>query len=138
MVVVSMNKEKGYIDLSKRRVSPQEAIKWEDKFTKSNTAYSIPCHVAEVLKYSKDEQLESLFQRTTWFFDDKYRKPGYGDYDAFKPAVSDPSIFDSLYLNENEWEVSINSINRCLTPSQAVKIRADIEVAAMAMKELEL
>lgn len=27
----------GYIDLSKRRVSPEEAIKCEDKFTKSKT-----------------------------------------------------------------------------------------------------
>lgn len=32
----------GYIDLSKRRVSPEEAIKCEDKFTKSKTV-SMPC-----------------------------------------------------------------------------------------------
>lgn len=31
----------GYIDLSKRRVSPEEAIKCEDKFTKSKTV-SVP------------------------------------------------------------------------------------------------
>ena len=40
----------------------------------------------------------------------------------------DPSILDSLDLNEDEREVLINNINRRLTP-QAVKIRADIEVA---------
>lgn len=50
--------------------------------------YSILRHVAEVLEYTKDEQLESLFQRTAWVFDDKYKKPGYGAYDAFKHAVS--------------------------------------------------
>ena len=111
----------GYIDLSKRRVSPEEAIKCEDKFTKSKTVYSILRHVAEVLEYTKDEQLESLFQRTAWVFDDKYKRPGYGAYDAFKHAVSDPSILDSLDLNEDEREVLINNINRRLTP-QAVKI----------------
>lgn len=35
----------------------------------------------------------------------------------------DPSILDSLDLDENEREVLINNINRRLTP-QAVKIRA--------------
>lgn len=123
----------GYIDLSKRRVSPEEAIKCEDKFTKSKTVsspllkcvcvyfdscfpdgektivilelsfedvphvcsyrraaqvYSILRHVAEVLEYTKDEQLESLYQRTAWVFDKKYNRPGYGAYDVFKQAVS--------------------------------------------------
>lgn len=50
--------------------------------------YSILRHVAEVLEYSKDEQLERLYQRTAWVFDEKYKRPGYGAYDAFKQAVS--------------------------------------------------
>ena len=50
--------------------------------------YSILRHVAEVLEYTKDEQLESLYERTAWFYDDKYKKPGYGAYDVFKQAVS--------------------------------------------------
>ena len=136
VVVVRMDKEKGYIDLSKRRVSPEEAIKCEDKFTKSKTVYSILCHVAEVLEYTKDEQLESLFQRTAWVFDDKSKRPGYGAYDAFKHAVSDPSISDSLDLNEDEWEVLINNINRHLT-LQSVKIRADIEVACYGYEGID-
>lgn len=44
--------------------------------------------MAEVLKYSKDEQLEHLYERTAWVFDKKYKRPGYGAYDAFKQAVS--------------------------------------------------
>ncbi|XP_073743418.1 eukaryotic translation initiation factor 2 subunit 1-like [Callorhinus ursinus] len=113
----------------KRIVDPAKENKVSrTKFTKSKTVYSILHHVAEVLEYTKDEQLESLFQRTAWVFDDKYKRPGYGAYDAFKHAVSDPSILDSLDLNEDEQGVLINNINRRLTP-QAVKIRADIEVA---------
>lgn len=50
--------------------------------------YSILRHVAEVLEYTKDEQLESLYQRTAWVFDEKYKRPGYGAYDVFKQAVS--------------------------------------------------
>ncbi|XP_032774450.1 LOW QUALITY PROTEIN: eukaryotic translation initiation factor 2 subunit 1-like [Rattus rattus] len=128
VVVIRVDKEKGYIDLSKRRVSPEEAVKCEDQFTKSKTVYSILRHVAEVLEYTKDEQLESLFQRTAWVFGDKYKRPGYGAYDALKHAVSDPSILDSLDMNEDDREVLVNNINRRLTP-QAVKIQADLEVA---------
>lgn len=50
--------------------------------------YSILRHVAEVLEYTKDEQLESLYLRTAWVFDEKYKRPGYGAYDVFKQAVS--------------------------------------------------
>uniref|UniRef100_A0A4W4FNF9 Eukaryotic translation initiation factor 2 subunit 1 n=1 Tax=Electrophorus electricus TaxID=8005 RepID=A0A4W4FNF9_ELEEL len=125
VVVIRVDKEKGYIDLSKRRVSPEEAIKCEDKFTKSKTVYSILRHVAEVLEYTKDEQLESLYQRTAWVFDEKYKRPGYGAYDVFKQAVSDPSILDGLDLSADERSVLIDNINRRLTP-QAVKIRMSI------------
>uniref|UniRef100_UPI00358EE6EA eukaryotic translation initiation factor 2 subunit 1 n=1 Tax=Myxine glutinosa TaxID=7769 RepID=UPI00358EE6EA len=128
VVVIRVDKEKGYIDLSKRRVSQEEAMKCEDKFTKAKTVYSILRHVAEVLEYSNDEQLESLYKRTAWIFDEKYRRPGYGAYDAFKLAVTDPSVLDGLELNEEEKDVLLENINRRLTP-QAVKIRADIEVA---------
>lgn len=59
--------------------------------------YSILRHVAEVLEYTKDEQLESLYQRTAWVFDEKYKRPGYGAYDVFKQAVAYVS-----FLNSNE------------------------------------
>ncbi|CAB1343125.1 unnamed protein product, partial [Coregonus sp. 'balchen'] len=119
VVVIRVDKEKGYIDLSKRRVSPEDAIKCEDKFTKSKTVYSILRHVAEVLQYTKDEQLESLFTRTAWVFDE-----------------NDPAILDGLDLTEEERAVLIDNINRRLTP-QAVKIRADIEVACYGYEGID-
>uniref|UniRef100_A0A8C9SC84 Eukaryotic translation initiation factor 2 subunit 1 n=1 Tax=Scleropages formosus TaxID=113540 RepID=A0A8C9SC84_SCLFO len=133
VVVIRVDKEKGYIDLSKRRVSPEEAIKCEDKFTKSKTVYSILRHVAEVLDYNKDEQLESLYQRTAWVFDEKYKRPGYGAYDVF----NSPSILiRDCHLTEDERRVLIDNINRRLTP-QAVKIRADVEVACYGYEGID-
>ncbi|KAL6054667.1 hypothetical protein STEG23_035358 [Scotinomys teguina] len=55
VVVIRVDKEKGYIDLSKGRVSPEEAIKCEDKFTKSKTVYSILRHVAEAMAVIKEK-----------------------------------------------------------------------------------
>lgn len=49
----------GYIDLSKRRVSPEEAIKCEDKFTKSKTVSLIvsKCLVCFSFVFSQQETL---------------------------------------------------------------------------------
>uniref|UniRef100_A0A2K6FNW1 Eukaryotic translation initiation factor 2 subunit 1 n=1 Tax=Propithecus coquereli TaxID=379532 RepID=A0A2K6FNW1_PROCO len=126
VVVIRVGKENGYIDLSKRRVSPEEAIQCEDKFTKSKTIYSILRHVAEVLDYTRDEQLERLFQRITWVFHDKDKRLGYGAHSALKHAVSDPPILDSLDLNEDEPGVLTNNVNR-----------PDIEVASYGYEGID-
>lgn len=47
---------------------------------------SILRHVAELLNYKSDEQLEDLYKKTAWHFDEKYKKPGAA-YEAFKHAV---------------------------------------------------
>ncbi|KAF9051285.1 eukaryotic translation initiation factor 2 alpha subunit-domain-containing protein [Panaeolus papilionaceus] len=46
VVVLRVDKEKGYIDLSKRRVSPEDIVKCEERFMKSKTVASILRHVA--------------------------------------------------------------------------------------------
>ncbi|KAG8747935.1 hypothetical protein FRC10_010554 [Ceratobasidium sp. 414] len=46
VVVLRVDKEKGYIDLSKRRVTPEDITKCEDKFMKSKAVASIMRHVA--------------------------------------------------------------------------------------------
>lgn len=35
VVVIRVDKEKGYIDLSKRRVSPEDIVRCEEKFAKA-------------------------------------------------------------------------------------------------------
>ncbi|KAI0295718.1 eukaryotic translation initiation factor 2 subunit alpha [Russula brevipes] len=46
VVVLRVDKEKGYIDLSKRRVSPEDITKCEERFMKARTVSSIMRHVA--------------------------------------------------------------------------------------------
>jgi translation initiation factor 2 subunit 1 len=43
--------------------------------------------VAELLGYKTGADLEILYEKTAWFFDDKYKKPG-ASYEAFKHAVA--------------------------------------------------
>uniref|UniRef100_K1Q435 Eukaryotic translation initiation factor 2 subunit 1 n=1 Tax=Magallana gigas TaxID=29159 RepID=K1Q435_MAGGI len=87
VVVIRVDKDKGYIDLSKRRVSPEEVTKCEEKFAKAKAVNSILRHVGELMKFHSDEQMEELYTKTAWFFDDKYKKPG-ASYEAFKHAIN--------------------------------------------------
>lgn len=53
VVVLRVDKEKGYIDLSKRRVSPEDITKCEERYTKSKAVASILRNVASKLPSSE-------------------------------------------------------------------------------------
>lgn len=110
VVVIRVDKDKGYIDLSKRRVSPEDINRCEEKFAKAKAVcflydcfyykidflfalkvHSILRHVAEILGYN-EEQLEELYAKTAWHFDAKKQA---SSYDIFKKAVK----YDILCFN---------------------------------------
>ncbi|XP_028138410.1 eukaryotic translation initiation factor 2 subunit 1 [Diabrotica virgifera virgifera] len=136
VVVIRVDKEKGYIDLSKRRVSAEDVEKCTERFAKAKAVNSILRHVAELLKYESDEQLEELYQKTAWYFEEKYKKNKASAYDFFKQAVLDPSILAECELDDKTKEVLLSNIKRKLT-SQAVKIRADIECACYGYEGID-
>ncbi|XP_044744324.1 eukaryotic translation initiation factor 2 subunit 1 [Coccinella septempunctata] len=136
VVVIRVDKDKGYIDLSKRRVSAEDVEKCTERFAKAKAVNSILRHVAELLRYETDEQLEELYQKTAWYFEEKYKKNKASAYDFFKQAVVDPSILAECDLDENTKEVLLSNIKRKLT-SQAVKVRADIECACYGYEGID-
>lgn len=127
----------GYIDLSKRRVTPEDIAKCEEKYNKSKAVHSILRHVAE----KHDIALEELYQTIGWPL---YRKFGHA-YDAFKLAItyveycwllsswtslttgtfySDPDlIFEGMDIQPEILKELVSNIKRRMTP-QPVKIRA--------------
>ncbi|KAI1311551.1 hypothetical protein EDD11_003433 [Mortierella claussenii] len=120
VVVLRVDKEKGYIDLSKRRVSATDIAKCEERYNKSKAVHSIMSTVAK--KENKD--LETLYEQLAWPL---YAKYGHA-YDAFKAALNEPEkVFEGLEIVESTREELLNNIKRRLTP-QPIKIRADIEV----------
>ena len=50
VMVLRVDKEKGYIDLSKRRVSEEDIQACEERYNKSKLVHSIMRHVAETMK----------------------------------------------------------------------------------------
>ncbi|KAI8928363.1 eukaryotic translation initiation factor 2 alpha subunit-domain-containing protein [Entophlyctis helioformis] len=119
VVVMRVDKEKGYIDLSKRRVSAEDVAKCEERYNKSKAVHSIMRHVAEKLSLN----LEDLYSQFGWPLYDKY---GHA-YEAFKIALTEPDkVLNPFNLDESVKNELVSNIRRRLTP-QAIKIRADIE-----------
>ncbi|CAK9135824.1 unnamed protein product [Ilex paraguariensis] len=139
VMVLRVDKEKGYIDLSKRRVSEEDIQACEERYNKSKLVHSIMRHVAETMKLD----LEDLYIHVGWPL---YRKYGHA-FEAFKLIVNDPdSILNSLTrevkeigpdgqevtkvvpaVTEEVKDALIKNIRRRMTP-QPLKIRADIEM----------
>lgn len=86
VVVIRVDKDKGYIDLSKRRVSAEDVEKCTERFAKAKAVNSILRHVADILKFENNEQLEELYQKTAWHFEEKYKSKAAA-YDVFKQSV---------------------------------------------------
>jgi translation initiation factor 2 subunit 1 len=71
--------QSGYIDLSKRRVDPENVVKCEERYNKAKTVHSVLGNVAK----KHNIPLETLYQTIGWPL---FRKYGHA-YDAFKLAL---------------------------------------------------
>ncbi|KAI0843156.1 translation initiation factor 2, alpha subunit [Hypoxylon sp. FL0890] len=120
VVVLRVDKEKGYIDLSKRRVSPEDIVKCEERFNKSKMVHSIMRHVAE----KTQTPIERLYETIAWPLNKRY---GHS-IDAFKLSITNPDVWsDITFPSEAVAEELKSYIGKRLTP-QPTKVRADIEV----------
>lgn len=123
-VVLRMDKEKGYIDLSKRAVSADDIVKCDERYNKSRAVHSILKHCAEKFNLP----LEQLYQSVCWPLSKKY---GHA-YDAYKLSIADDSIFDDIKAPSPEVLDELKLyISRRLTP-QRIQIRADVEVSCFS------
>ncbi|KAI9369718.1 translation initiation factor 2, alpha subunit [Aspergillus egyptiacus] len=120
VIVLRVDKEKGYIDLSKRRVSPEDVIKCEERYNKSKAVHSILRHVAEATQ----TPLEALYQQIAWPLN---RKFGHS-HDAFKISITNPDVWaDVEFPSEAVKRELTQYIGKRLTP-HPTKVRADVEV----------
>ncbi|CED83181.1 eukaryotic translation initiation factor 2 subunit alpha [Phaffia rhodozyma] len=129
VVVLRVDKEKGYIDLSKRRVSAEDVEKCEEKFEKGKLVNSVLTHVAGKLEM----EVETLYAECGWPLGSKFGHT----YDAFKLSITEPEkVFEGINLPAATLETLRENIARRLTP-KPVKIRSDIEVKCFAYEGID-
>ena len=118
-MVLRVDQDKGYIDLSKRRVSPEDVAKCEERYQRSKSVHSIVRHVSEITH----TDMEALYRVSAWPL---YEKFGHA-YEAFCASIADP---DSIFNEENVPGLSadlraalLDNIAKRLTPT-AIKVRS--------------
>jgi len=126
VMVLRVDKEKGYIDLSKRRVSPEDVAACEDRYNKAKAVHGVLRHTSE----KRQLYLQELYERVGWPL---YKKYGHA-YDAFKLALNEDALattddpFDEINIPADLKNELKTYIRRRLAP-QPIKIRSEIEVS---------
>lgn len=129
VMVLRVDKEKGYIDLSKRRVSQEEAAVCEERYNKSKMTHSVLRHVAE----TRGIPVLSLYEAVAWPLYKRFPHV----YDAFRLAIVEPDkVFGALTIDQGNLAALITQIKRKLTPNP-IKIRADIEVTCFKYEGID-
>jgi translation initiation factor 2 subunit 1 len=119
-LVLRVDKDKGYIDLSKRRVTPEDVARTNAKYTASKTVHSIMRHLSE----KTGVPLEELLKAIAWPL---YKRNLHASQ-AFQLAITDPEkAFEGLVIEPNVRAELLDSIRKRLTP-QPIRMRADIDV----------
>lgn len=120
VLVLRVDSQKGYIDLSKRRVSPKDIMSCEENFSKSKKVHQTVRHVAQ----KHNMTVEELNRRAIWPL---YKKYGHA-FDALKEATMNPdAVFADLDIDEDIKKSLLVDIQLRLAP-QALKLRGRIDV----------
>lgn len=120
--VIRVDSDKGYIDLSKRRVFPEEIPVLDEKFAKGKMVQGIIRHTAQQCKIDTLE----LCEKISWPL---YAKHGHA-YEAFKILMSSrkDEVLDTLNVTNDVKDKLMENIQRRLA-TQAVRLRAKVEVS---------
>lgn len=140
--VMAVDREKGYIDLSKKRVAEPELVRSAElRWNKSKAVHSILRHAARVVTpHSRPHSVESLYRQFVWPLaaDDEYRLPGDDGphpYDVLKSVVRDPATwrrFCVRYRLSGELSAVIaRELVKRMRP-QIVRISAHIDVTCFS------
>uniref|UniRef100_A0A7S0CJ07 S1 motif domain-containing protein n=1 Tax=Proboscia inermis TaxID=420281 RepID=A0A7S0CJ07_9STRA len=133
VMVLRVDREKGYIDLSKRRVAPEDVAACEDRYNKAKQVHGVLRHMADKRKL----YLSDLYERVGWPL---YAKYGHA-YDAFKLALADipegdTDPFDTVSMPAEFRDDLRTYIRRRLAP-QPIKIRSDVEVSCFTHEGID-
>lgn len=142
VMVLRVDKEKGYIDLSKRRVSPEDIAKCEERYNKAKTVHGVLRQVSQ----DSGLEIEDLYEKIAWPLYKKFKIENENEddkkveyvhcYDVFKMGITDDAVFEGLDITPEILTSLKAHIRRRLTP-QPIKVRADIEVTCFTYEGIE-
>eukprot|EP00756_Hemistasia_phaeocysticola_P005585 Hpha_TRINITY_DN13406_c0_g2::TRINITY_DN13406_c0_g2_i1::g.130938::m.130938/K03237/EIF2S1; translation initiation factor 2 subunit 1 len=134
--VFRVDKEKGYIDLSKKKVTEVDVRQAEDRYNNAKAVHSIMSHVG--IEWSRHgecdvDSLEQLYEKIAWPLARKYSSA----YEAFKTGNASPEkVFGPLNLHPELYTLLVKDIQERLKANPH-RIRADIELTCFAYEGID-
>lgn len=127
--VIRVDKDKEFIDLSKKQIQTDQAKEVEDQFEKGKKVQNLMYPLCDALKMD----IESLYELIVWPLTTKDTHA----YDALQEAIFDfDKIIGPLNLPENIRERFREELKKKFTP-QAVKIKATFEMSCYSKRAIE-
>jgi len=138
-MVLRADREKGYIDLSKRRVDPDDAKAKDESFAKAKAVYGIMRHVASLHDIPADE----LSNKVAWPLQAKYQDA----HEACRKHINEEiCMWDEIDFSQPGMDLSAKaedlkkdletSLRRRLI-TQALRMRAKVEVSCSAFEGID-
>jgi len=98
-MVMSVDEEKGYINLSKKRVEPEDAPPKQEKFAKAKAVHGIMQHVAA----THNLDVQDLCEKISWPLHEKYSSA----FEAFKKHINEEiNIWEDLDFTQPGNDIS--------------------------------
>ena len=127
--VLRVDTQKGFIDLSKKTVKPDEVEECKKKYGKSKAVENI----LKLLCVHTKKPIETLYKQIVW----PLYKTHEHAYDAFKLSLSgDLSVYDNLKIDE-ETKTELMKILRARLVAQPVKIRSDFKITCYTFEGVD-
>jgi len=136
MMVIRVDKEKRYIDLSKKKVLVADATSTEIIFKKAKMVHNILRQVVVKLNAKPVEAgvtLLDLYEKFGWDLYDKYDHA----YNAFRQIMNDKEeVFKKIKISADEKAFLYEAIARKMAPT-ALKLRADFEMTCFTSEGID-
>jgi translation initiation factor 2 subunit 1 len=129
VVVIRVDESKGYLDLSKKQVTPEDIKECEEKYKKGKFVNNILRHVAQ----TTGTDIEFLYESIGWPLYEKYEHA----LEGFRLAVDQPEkVLEGLQMTPEVKASLLTVIKNRLAP-QAIKIRADFSVTCFEYEGID-
>jgi translation initiation factor 2 subunit 1 len=133
--VLKVDEEKGYVDLTRKNIKPEEVEQCRRRYAKGKTLQSILKHVVQEVN-DPNITLEYLYKNIVWNIvkTEKYEFP----VDAFEEAVNTPSVLDPFLVDISEpvKKLLLKDIKHRLA-TQQVKVQATFELTCFTHEGID-
>ena len=133
MAVIRVDKDRGYVDLSKKRVSQSDHAECEEKFGRAKTVHGI---MQSTIQKNRQFAIESLYEVIGWPLYRRFESA----YDGLKLAIANPdkviAAIDLSEANRPMFDALMLEVSARLKAS-VFRIRAEIELTLYTSEGIE-